>query len=151
MIQLSLCLYSNNTKTLQKITAIAFLKEFVHKFWDATITNDRLQSITFNFMEIGDFDLDQVMYQINHFMNLPYPLIHSLKIYFIRDLRNRGYSMDDVKKFCQAQDYTLPWLGTLSWDNSQEIRLPFNVYYSFEGYANVENCFLMLYAYNNKE
>ena len=35
-------LYSNKTKALQKITAIALLKEFVHKFWDATITDDML-------------------------------------------------------------------------------------------------------------
>ncbi|PKK41888.1 hypothetical protein RhiirC2_764742, partial [Rhizophagus irregularis] len=57
-------------------------------------------------------------------------------IYFIRDLRNREYSMDDIKKFCQGQKNALPWLGSLAWDNSKEIRLQFNAYYSLEDYSD---------------
>ncbi|RIA83302.1 hypothetical protein C1645_834051 [Glomus cerebriforme] len=145
-------LYTNNkTQALQKITAIAFLKEFVHKLWDSTIQDGILQSLEFYFMEIGDFDSNQIMNQINYYMENFYPLIHSLKIYFIRDLRNREYSMDDIKKFCQAQKYTLPWLGSLAWDDNQNIRLQFNAYYSFEDYSNMEHCFSLLYSYNNKD
>jgi hypothetical protein len=147
-------LYAQNTKALQKITAIAFMKEFVHKFWNATIQVSIFQSIEFkflNFMETEDFDPNQLLNQLNNYMELSNPLIHSLKIYFIRDLRNREHSMDDIKKFCQAQKYTLPWLGSLAWDNSKEIRLQFNAYYSLEDYSEVDNCFSILYSYNNKE
>jgi hypothetical protein len=147
-------LYAQNTKALQKITAIALMKEFVHKFWNATIQVSIFNSIEFNFlnfMETEDFDSNQVLNQLNYYMEISNPLIHSLKIYFIRDLRNREHSMDDIKKFCQAQKFALPWLGSLTWDNSQEIRLQFNAYYSLKDYSEVDNCFSVLYSYNNKE
>ncbi|GES78826.1 hypothetical protein GLOIN_2v1764819 [Rhizophagus clarus] len=147
-------LYAQNARALQKITAIAFMKEFVHKLWDSTIQVSIFHSIEFNFrnfMETEDFDPNQMLNQLNYYMEVSNPLIHSLKIYFIRDLRNREYSMDDIKKFCQAQKYTLPWLGSLTWDNSQEIRLQFNAYYSLEDYSGTDNCFSLLYSYHNKD
>ena len=140
-------LYANDVEGLRKITAIAFLKEFVHKFWDDLIQDGILQPIELNF---DFFDL-KFIDQINGVMDLPYESIHSLKIYFLRDLRNRGYFMDDVKKFSKAQENTLPWLKPLFWDNNQEIRLQFNIYYSFEDYYTVEDCFSFFYNYNSKE
>ncbi|CAB4416885.1 unnamed protein product [Rhizophagus irregularis] len=147
-------LYARNTRGLQKITAIAFMKEFVRRFWDETIQVTIFQSIEFNslnLMETDDFDPNQMLNDLNYFMEQSYPLIHSLKIYFIRDLRNREYSMDDIKKFCQGQTNALPWLGSLAWDNNQETRLQFNAYYSLKDYSDVENCFSMLYSYNHRD
>ncbi|CAB4416537.1 unnamed protein product [Rhizophagus irregularis] len=130
------------------------LYQFVRRFWDETIQVTIFQSIEFNslnLMETDDFDPNQMLNDLNYFMEQSYPLIHSLKIYFIRDLRNREYSMDDIKKFCQGQTNALPWLGSLAWDNNQETRLQFNAYYSLKDYSDVENCFSMLYSYNHRD
>ncbi|PKK68874.1 hypothetical protein RhiirC2_867041 [Rhizophagus irregularis] len=58
-------LCAKNIKALLKITAIAFMKEFVHKFWDSSIQVGKSQLIEFNFLnfkKIGDFNPNQ-MYQ----------------------------------------------------------------------------------------
>ncbi|PKB92155.1 hypothetical protein RhiirA5_445786, partial [Rhizophagus irregularis] len=82
-------LCAKNIKALLKITAIAFMKEFVHKFWDSSIQVGKSQLIEFNFLnfkKIGDFNPNQMLIQLNNYMEISNPLIHSLKIYFIRDL-----------------------------------------------------------------
>src|SRR5207248_2822659 len=89
------------TQPLQKIAAIALLKEFVRRFWDAFLQEDKNSPITYNKMDDDEFDSDELINQINDSMVFNHPLIHSLKIYFLRDLRQRDFSIDDVRRFCE--------------------------------------------------
>ncbi|RHZ83844.1 hypothetical protein Glove_87g84 [Diversispora epigaea] len=135
---------------LQLISSIAFLKEFVGKLWDTTITDDFTQPIAIDkIMEIGNFNVQAVLDQINNVMAIENPLIYSLKIYFLRDLRFREFSIDDVKKFCKGQARTLPWLLSLKWGDNNDNRLPFNTYWYLPEYAQAEDAFRFLYSINN--
>ncbi|CAI2175317.1 7490_t:CDS:2, partial [Funneliformis geosporum] len=133
-------LSNDNVEGLCKVTAIALLKEFVHKFWSTLIQDKILRPV-----ELDYKGFDELINQINHDLSLSFSLVESLKFYFLRDLRDREYSMDDVQKFCLAQKYKLPWLENLPWEFS---RLQFNVYYTFKDYNAVDNCFTIL-LYNN--
>ncbi|GES94790.1 hypothetical protein GLOIN_2v1577211 [Rhizophagus clarus] len=103
-------LYKQGVPSLQKITSLALLKESVRRMIE------------------DDFDSAELINQINNYMNIAHPLIYFLKMYFLRDLRKRDFSIDDVRKFCEAQQKILPWLGTLNWEDIKDHRLPFNPY-----------------------
>src|SRR6266542_2493597 len=118
-------LYRRETPALQKITAVAFLKEFVRRFWDSFLQEDINSPIEYKKLEDDEFDGAELIKKINDSMDVAHPMIHSLKIYFLRDLRLRNFSIDDIRKFCEAQKRILPWLGTLNWENVRENRLPF--------------------------
>ena len=87
---------------------------------------------------------NELINQINTNLTFSRPLIHSLKIYFLRDLCRRGFSIDDIRRFCEAQRRILPWLGTLNWEDIKENRLPFNPYcnltviFNFDIYKNFQ-------------
>ncbi|GBB96188.1 hypothetical protein RclHR1_00270034 [Rhizophagus clarus] len=135
---------------LQKITSIAYLKEFVRRFWDSFIQEDRNRPIAYNRMEEDDFDSAELINQINNYMNIAHPLIYSLKMYFLRDLRQRDFSIDDVRKFCEAQQRTLPWLGTLNWEDVKDHRLTFNPYCNLPEYNEAEKGFMIFYGVGNR-
>ncbi|RIB28541.1 hypothetical protein C2G38_2028448 [Gigaspora rosea] len=136
--------------TLQRICAIAFLKEFAKQFWDYSIQENIMEPIKFDSAKISDFDVDALIQEINASMNLTDPLVYSFKIYFLRELRDKGLSMSEVRKFCEAQQNILPWLGDLPWDSNNETRLPFNPYWSLKDYITVEKSFTTLHSLNNK-
>lgn len=71
-------------------------------------------------------------------------------MYFLRDLRQRDFSIDDVRQFCETQKAILPWLGTLNWEDIGENRLPFNPYCDFPEYNEVKESFMSYYSINNK-
>src|SRR5438045_5550559 len=83
-------------------------------------------------------------------MNFNHPMINSLKFYFLRDVCQRDFSIDDVRRFCEAQKRILPWLGTLNWEDIKENRLSFNPYCSLPEYNKVENGFMTFYSTGNK-
>ncbi|CAG8523422.1 10645_t:CDS:10, partial [Racocetra fulgida] len=143
-------LYSSGVQPLQRIASIAFLKEFVRRLWDSMIPEGIDQAIKFPTVGFNPFSGPALLEDINSSMSLTHPLIHSLKIYFLRDLRQRGYAIDDVKKFGEVQAEMLPWFNSFSWDNDDESRLPFNPYWSVPDYAEVEKAFSNLYNFNNK-
>ncbi|RHZ50618.1 hypothetical protein Glove_494g23 [Diversispora epigaea] len=120
-------LLNAGVEPLQRISSIAFLKEFVGKLWDMTInTDDFTRPIAIDkIMEIGNFNVQAVLDQINNVMAIENPQIYSLKIYFLRDLRFRDFSIDDVKKFCKGQARTLPWLLSLELGDNNDNSLPF--------------------------
>ncbi|CAG8777515.1 12602_t:CDS:1, partial [Acaulospora morrowiae] len=90
-------LIATGVQPLQQISAIAFLKEFVGRFWETTINEENFtHPITLNrMMEVGQVDGHAIIEQINDYMEKDHPLVHSLKIYFLRDLRARDFSIDD--------------------------------------------------------
>ncbi|PKY17154.1 hypothetical protein RhiirB3_521757 [Rhizophagus irregularis] len=143
-------LYVQGGPALQKITSIAFLKEFVRRFWDSFIQEDKNRPIAYTQMEEDDFDSGEVIDQINTYMNFAHPLVYSLKMYFLRDLRQRDFSIDDVRKFCEAQKRILPWLGTLNWEDIKENRLTFNPYCNLPEYNELEKGFMIFYGVGNK-
>ncbi|PKY59051.1 hypothetical protein RhiirA4_412310 [Rhizophagus irregularis] len=143
-------LYIQGAPALQKITSIAFLKEFVRKFWDIFIQEDKNRPIAYNQIEDGDFDSGELIYQINTYMNIAHPLVYSLKMYFLRDLSQRDFSIDDVRKFCKAQKRILPWIGTLNWEDIKESRLTFNPYCILPEYNELEKGFMIFYDVGNK-
>ncbi|CAG8450066.1 601_t:CDS:10, partial [Dentiscutata heterogama] len=144
-------LSDTNAVALQKICAIAFLKEFAKQFWDYSIQENIMEPIKFEAAKkIGGFDTNALIQEINVSMNLIDPLIYSFKIYFLRELRNKGLSMNEVRRFCEAQQQILPWLGDLPWDSNNETRLPFNPYWSLKDYITVEKSFTTLHSLNNK-
>ncbi|RHZ74568.1 hypothetical protein Glove_221g80 [Diversispora epigaea] len=59
-------------------------------------------------MEIENFNGQAILDQINNFMEKENSLVYSLKTYFLRDLRFRDFSVDDIKRFCKGQTRTLP-------------------------------------------
>ncbi|PKY40982.1 hypothetical protein RhiirA4_395358 [Rhizophagus irregularis] len=142
-------MYVHGGPALQKITSIAFLKEFVRRFWDSFI-QDKNRPIAYTQIEEDDFDSGEVIDQINTYMNIAHPLVYSLKMYFLRDLRQRDFSIDDVRKFCEAQKRILPWLGTLNWEDIKENRLTFNPYCNLPEYNELEKGFMIFYGVGNK-
>ncbi|GBC10143.1 hypothetical protein RclHR1_09380003 [Rhizophagus clarus] len=143
-------LYKQGIPSLQKITSIALLKEFIRRFWDSFIQEDRNNPIAYNELKYTDFDSGTLIEQINYYMNIAHPLIHSLKMYFLRDLRQRNFSIDDVRKFCEYQKMILPWLGTLNWEDIKDNRLTFNPYCNLPEYNEAEKGFMILYSVGNK-
>ncbi|CAI2170802.1 7188_t:CDS:10 [Funneliformis geosporum] len=140
-------LCADNVAGLHLITAIAFLKEFVHEFWKFLIQDNILKPVELDFNGV-DERIIELINKINCDLNSDFRLVDSLKFYFLRDLRNRG-SMSDVHKFCQAQKHIFPWLENLPWDNNQETRLQFDVYNSIEDYSIVERNFARFFYYRN--
>ncbi|RIA99608.1 hypothetical protein C1645_849990 [Glomus cerebriforme] len=144
-------LYRQGSPTLQKITSIALLKEFVRRFWNSFIQKDKNKPIAYNKMEEDNFDSGALINQINNNMNIEHPLISSLKIYFLRDLCRRDFSINDVRRFCEAQTKLLPWLGTLNWEDIyKDNRLSFNPYCNLSEYNEAENSFMAFYSIGNK-
>ncbi|CAG8795340.1 34869_t:CDS:2, partial [Racocetra persica] len=135
---------------LQTICAIAFLKEFAKQFWDHSIQEDIMQPIKFDATKIGDLDTNALIQEVNTSMDLTDSLIYSFKIYFLRELRDKGLSMNEVRTFCEAQQQILPWLGDLPWDSKNESRLPFNPYWCLKDYVAVEKSFTTLHNLNDK-
>ncbi|CAG8781547.1 17852_t:CDS:1, partial [Racocetra fulgida] len=78
------------------------------------------------------------------------PLIESLKVYFLRELRHKGLSIDDVKRFCAAHTNKFPWLSTFKWSDNKDNRLPFNPYWQLPEYHQAENAFKKLYSIGNE-
>ncbi|CAG8500146.1 9201_t:CDS:10 [Diversispora eburnea] len=147
-------IYGNCRFPLLRLISIALLKEFVHKFWDYTIQDeDIFEPIDIDSMQTDDFDMFIIISQLSSCLEKSSPLVHSLLIYFLRDLRQRdGFSIENVKKFCQAQRYILPWFNNLSWDDSQGNRFPFNPYWSLGSeYETLENSFQPLLSFNNRQ
>ncbi|CAG8808376.1 7802_t:CDS:1, partial [Racocetra fulgida] len=65
---------------LRRISAIAFLKEFVCCMWDQTLQDDYTLPISFiGIMDVGEFDGEVLIEEINNFMTVDNPLIESLK------------------------------------------------------------------------
>ncbi|CAB4430398.1 unnamed protein product [Rhizophagus irregularis] len=71
-------------------------------------------------------------------------------MYFLRDLSQRDFSIDDVRKFCKAQKRILPWIGTLNWEDIKESRLTFNPYCILPEYNELEKGFMIFYDVGNK-
>ncbi|GBB84046.1 hypothetical protein RclHR1_10690009 [Rhizophagus clarus] len=145
-------LYKQGIPLLQKITSIALLKEFVHRFWDSIIKKDnnnpdQIEEDDFD----NDFDINELLLdQINSILTFDHPLIHSLKIYFLRDLCRRDFLTDDIIKFCNVQKHLLPWLRSFSWQYIKECRLSFNPYCCLPEYNEAEKGFMMFYSIGNK-
>ncbi|RIA89917.1 hypothetical protein C1645_805996 [Glomus cerebriforme] len=142
-------LYRKGRPILQKLTSIALLKEFVRRFWDSFLQEDKNRPIAYNKMEEDNFS-DELINQINNIMTFAHPLIHSLKIYFLRELCRRNFSIDDVRRFCDAQKNILPWLETLNWEDTKDNRLSFNPYCILPEYNEAENSFMNYYSIGNK-
>ncbi|KAF0550869.1 e3 ubiquitin-protein ligase [Gigaspora margarita] len=127
---------------LKHISAIAFLKEFVCCMWNQTLQDNYTQPIPFiGIMDISEFDGDVLIEEINNFMNEGNPLIHSLKVYFLRELRHKGLSIDDLQRFCVAHQDKFPWLSTFKWNDNKNNRFPFNPYWKLPEYCQVESAF----------
>ncbi|PKC05361.1 hypothetical protein RhiirA5_485721 [Rhizophagus irregularis] len=142
-------LYKQGRPPLQKIVSIAFLKEFVRRFWDSFLPKDKNNPLVFDRADENNFN-NEIINQINNILTFSHPLIHSLKIYFLRDLCRRGFSIDDIKRFCEAQRNFLPWLRTFNWEDAKENRLPFNPYCNLNEYDEAENSFMIFYSIGNK-
>ncbi|GES90916.1 hypothetical protein GLOIN_2v1785271 [Rhizophagus clarus] len=144
-------LYKQGIPSLQTITSIALLKEFVCRFWDSFIKKDNNNPDQMDEYDFdNDFDNNEFLEQINNILTFVHPLIHSLKIYFLRDLCRRDFSMDDIRKFCDAQKHLLPWLGSFNWEDIKENRLSFNPYCYLREYNEVENSIMSFYSVGNK-
>ncbi|GBB91806.1 hypothetical protein RclHR1_01920010 [Rhizophagus clarus] len=143
-------LLNEGAPKLQKITSIAFLKEFVRRFWDNFLQEDKNSPIAYNKMEEENFDSSELIKQINNNMKFEHPLIRSLKIYFLRDLCQRDFSINDIRRFCKAQKELLPWLETLNWENNNESRLSFNPYCDLPEYNEAENNLMAFCSIGNK-
>ncbi|RIB04310.1 hypothetical protein C2G38_2222712 [Gigaspora rosea] len=141
-LQSTLKILCSGVQPLRQIAAIAFLKEFVRMFWDV-VFQDRDQSIKHQLMKI---EIEQELLEdLINFMDMAQPLIHSLKIFFLRDLRQRGLSFDDVKRFCKAKSNELPWHNHFSWETNDSSRLPFNPYWHLPKNIQAESAYNRLY------
>ncbi|CAG8481554.1 7050_t:CDS:10 [Ambispora leptoticha] len=128
-------LCANNVKPLQLVCAIALLKQFVQDLWSSSTLNRALNvPIKFNFSNSERF-----MVGLNNLMQSEHPQIQSFKFYFLKNLRARGLSMNDLKQFYIIQQKTLPWLSDLPWNIDIDSRLPFNPYYLLKEYEEAEN------------
>ncbi|CAG8591819.1 8167_t:CDS:2, partial [Paraglomus occultum] len=122
---------------LQRLCSVALLKQFVQEFWEsAGLDKPTVQQIGLNFMLTDD--TKTLMDDLNNTMELNHPQIHSLKVYFLKNLRSRGFTIDDLKKFCIVQKGLLPWLADLPWDyvNQEASRIPFNPYGLVQEYGD---------------
>ena len=128
------------SEPLQRICSVALLKQFVQKFWEfAGLDKPTVQQIEFGFMTV---DTQMLMDDLNNLMELNHAQIHSLKVYFLKNLRSRGFTINDLKKFCMVQKRLLPWLANLPWDYvNQASRIPFNPYGLLHEYSNAEEAY----------
>ncbi|CAG8434051.1 10722_t:CDS:10 [Ambispora gerdemannii] len=135
----------NNSEPLQLLSSIAYFKEFVQVFWQSTDSLDNhssTQEIQFKFM-----DIDNLIDDINNSLRLQGQLVHSLKVYFLKELRSLGFSIEQLKKFSQVQRNLLPWMTDLSWDNdTNRSRLPINPYWIIDAYVEAENAYEYSYS-----
>ncbi|CAG8596276.1 6964_t:CDS:10, partial [Paraglomus occultum] len=126
------------SEPLQRICSIALLKQFVQEFWEsAGLDKPTVQQIEFNFMLTDD--IQTLIVELNNAMGFNHPQIHSLKVYFLKNLRSRGFTIGDLKTFCTVQKGLLPWLANLPWDYvNQTSRIPFNPYGLLQEYGDAE-------------
>ncbi|CAG8535691.1 30956_t:CDS:10, partial [Gigaspora margarita] len=128
-------LCSKYVKPLQIICAIALLKKFVSSFWSSLARGNALnEPIKFN-----SIDSNRFMIEMNELMQTQHPQVQSLKYYFLKRLRSRGLSMNDLKQFCNLQKDNLPWLTDLPWNKDNDSRLPFNPYILFNEYDDADD------------
>ncbi|CAG8466565.1 13541_t:CDS:10 [Ambispora gerdemannii] len=128
-------LCANKVKSLQLVCSIALLKQFVQDLWSASTLDKALNvPIEFNFTGSEEF-----LVGLNNLMRIAHPQIQSLKFYFLKILRARGLSMNDLKQFHNIQQETLPWLSDLQWNKDIDSRLPFNPYFLLREYEEAEN------------
>ncbi|RIA92696.1 hypothetical protein C1645_804473 [Glomus cerebriforme] len=139
-------LYRKGRPILQKLSSIAFLKEFVRRFWDNFFQEDKME---------GDDDNDdtsgELIDKIDNIMTFTHPLIHSFRIYFLSELSRRDFSTDDIRRFCEAQKRNLPWFRTFNWEDIKENRLSFNPYCILPEYNELEISFMTFYNIGNME
>ncbi|CAG8475156.1 3381_t:CDS:10, partial [Racocetra persica] len=120
-------LINNDSKELQKITAIALLKEFANEFWS------NKESI----------NLDD----LNKCLEIVHPLIHSFKIYLLKSLYLKGLVTYEIEQYCDALQQVLPWVRILKTDSNS--RLGFNPYWYFNEFKQVD-CFYKIISYSDE-
>ncbi|CAG8459689.1 1476_t:CDS:10, partial [Ambispora leptoticha] len=139
-----------NAEPLQLLSSIAYFKEFVSMFWRSidSLDNSLNQKIQFTFMETDQtYNLIEAITQS---LSLPNPLIHSLAIYFLKELRSLGFSVEQIKQLSLVQREYLPWISELPWDDTKRSRLPFNPYWILDAYTVAENAYKYSYSvFNN--
>ncbi|CAG8460377.1 17990_t:CDS:10, partial [Racocetra fulgida] len=139
-------LITTDVKYLQRICAIAFLKTFVNKLWNsASMENSLTNPIEFDFDVDDDDDEEPIYYNqefnindLNQRLELTQPLIHSFVLYLLKSLRLKGYSTDDIRRFCEIQQQVIPHLGEIPWDNNDN-RLGYNPYWCLEQCKQAEH------------
>ncbi|CAG8827013.1 9270_t:CDS:2 [Gigaspora margarita] len=91
-------LCSQNFEPLQLVIAVALLKELVNYLWSSleSFQNMETKPVMFNNKIEG---IDKAIEDINLAMKHPSPLIHSLKLYFLRDLYVKGLSLHGIKAY----------------------------------------------------
>ncbi|KAF0475938.1 e3 ubiquitin-protein ligase [Gigaspora margarita] len=142
-------LSEGESRPLQRISAIAFLKEFVRMFFDVVI-NDGNNSVAYQLDSIQGVNGNDFLHQIIEALKGEHSLIYSLRIYFLRDLRRRGYSFDEVKRFCKKRPDELPWLIKFHWESSNSSRFPINPYWHLSEYSETEIAYANLRQIGNK-
>ncbi|KAF0538645.1 e3 ubiquitin-protein ligase [Gigaspora margarita] len=120
-------LISNDSKELQKITAIALLKEFANEFWS------HKESI----------NLDN----LNNHLEVAHPFIHSFKIYLLKSLYLKGLGTSEIELYCDALQEILPWVRVLKTD--PDSRLGFNPYWYFNQFKQMDHSFKVMF-YNDE-
>ncbi|CAG8494132.1 12597_t:CDS:10, partial [Racocetra fulgida] len=134
---------------LQRISAVAFLKEFVRMFFDVVI-NDENASVAYQLDSIQGINGTNFLHKIIEALKVDHSLIYSLRIYFLRDLRRRGYSFDEVRRFCKRRPDELPWLNNFPWESSDSTRFPFNPYWHLSEYPETEIAYANMRRIGNK-
>ncbi|CAG8557420.1 24661_t:CDS:2, partial [Racocetra persica] len=126
-------LVTADIKILQRISAIALLKAFANNLWNfSSIQKSLTDPIEFEF---GDEEFS--INYLNQHLELQMPLIKSLMHYLLKSLRLKGFSINDIKQFCEAQQQIMPWLSRLVWDDNDN-RLGYNPYWYIEQYKQAE-------------
>ncbi|CAG8818509.1 28762_t:CDS:1, partial [Dentiscutata erythropus] len=130
-------LFTDEVKALQLISSISLLKSFGNAFWSTR----GQENFLINPVEIDeDEELDINLRNINQRMELPNPLIHSFLIYLLKALKlSQGFSLDDIKRFCQTNKNSMPWLNGLEWTEKEGGRIDFNPYWYLEHYNRAEH------------
>ncbi|CAG8541918.1 7651_t:CDS:2, partial [Acaulospora colombiana] len=134
-------LITTDVKPLQLISAIALLKSFGTAFWESarSLKNSLNNPISFLF-EDADYMVEVDLEDINKRMDAPHPLIHSFLLYLLKILKtSQGFSMDDVKRFCNINRELLPWLGGIAWTVKDMGRMDFIPYWYIEQYNQAEH------------
>ncbi|CAG8457357.1 17413_t:CDS:10 [Racocetra persica] len=134
---------------LQRISAVAFLKEFVRMFFDVVINNENA-SVAYQLDSIQGINGTNFLHKIIEALKVEHSLVYSLRIYFLRDLRRRGYSFDEVRRFCKRRPDELPWLNNFPWESSDSTRFPFNPYWHLSEYPETEIAYANMRRIGNK-
>ncbi|RIA97746.1 hypothetical protein C1645_871114 [Glomus cerebriforme] len=132
------------TFMLQQITSIAFLKEFIYKYWKNYIQEDNSLS-------------KSLIKEINEIMNISHSFIQSLKTYFVPNLYQKKI-IDNTKQFKVIKE-EFPWLESFTdervpkiWKLSRKVN--FEDFYAFynSNWQNLEKYpFLSIYFKNYKQ